>query len=101
MIRFGKKPNDKAIEDYIRHCQTLDFNYPYVGKTRDLIDTGEAPQGFRLDRSAHHPHAQEQNEKEEGAFPAVLVEAASVVLDQQRHRHRVHHLQDYLDLRRP
>ena len=54
MIRFGKKPNDKAIEDYIRHCQTLDFNYPYVGKTRELIDSGEVPQGFRLDRSAHH-----------------------------------------------
>jgi len=53
MIRFGKKPSDETIEAYIRHCRALDFNYPYVGQTRDLIESGEAPKGFRLDRSAH------------------------------------------------
>ncbi|MBA61402.1 MAG: hypothetical protein CMJ76_03460 [Planctomycetaceae bacterium] len=53
MIRFVKKPSDTAIVQYIRHCQTLDFNYPYVGQTRNLIDSGEAPKGYRLDRFSH------------------------------------------------
>ena len=50
MIRFGTKPSTSTIKPYIRHCQNLDFNYPYVGQTRDLIDEGDAPRGFRLDR---------------------------------------------------
>ena len=53
MIRFGKKPAVSTIEQYIRHCQTLDFNYPYVGQTRNLIDSGETPEGYRLDRFSH------------------------------------------------
>ncbi len=54
MIRFGKRPSESVIEDYIRYCQTLDFNYPYVGQTRDLINSGDAPPGFRLDRFSHY-----------------------------------------------
>ena len=50
MIRIGTKPSTSAIKPYIRHCQTLDFNYPYVGQTRNRIDSGDAPRGFRLDR---------------------------------------------------
>ena len=54
MIRFGKKPSESVIEDYLRACRALDFNYPYVGQTRNLIDSGDAPKGFRLDRVSHY-----------------------------------------------
>ncbi len=54
MIRFGKRPSGSLIEEYLKDCGSLDFNYPFVGQTRNLIDTGDAPKGFRLDRFSHY-----------------------------------------------
>ncbi len=54
MIRFGKKPSDSLVEHYLKTCRTLDFNYPFVGQTRNLIDAGDAPKGFRLDRFSYY-----------------------------------------------
>ena len=50
MFYLGKKPTDDVIRGYLNQCQDIDFNYAYVGCTSDLIDRGNAPPGFRLDR---------------------------------------------------
>lgn len=47
---YLRKPTDREINRVLDECQNEDFNYPFTGVTRELIDSGAGPKGFRLDR---------------------------------------------------